>query len=433
MVMTGKRPLEDGLVLSLVCEEGIGVPKDHSQYHHATAWGAKTWTTVDGKSAINFIPTGYLVVTSNAVLNPAALSVMAWVVVDSLYSAASGTIIRKDNVYALGVGSDGYIGGYIYISGVGWRGSWTFGEGPLLTDGEKHHLVWVYNDPDFKLYVDGVLVHTLDTGGGAITTVSANDVTIGGRAANEYLDGKILNIGLYNKPLTDEEVALNAVSRILGQPIPNLEEGLVLDLRFSEGTGLVAHDVSGERNHGALVGPPNWAVSNGKRCLALNGSSDYVLMVNAASLQIVDAITIAFSIKLTHHDSYNYIISKRSITDNFQINIYFTANQLAGFWGTGSGRGVIATSIIGDYANWHRFIVAIDTTTINVYRDAMNIMSDSSTGISLLGDAEIHIGKYQLSAVAEYFIDGSIDDIRIYNRILNEPEIALDYAQRRRV
>jgi len=87
---------------------------------------------------------------------------------------------------------------------------------------------------------------------------TAQDVQVGYRADDAWgpLDGLVVNPMIYSAKLTAREVVHNMLN--YHNPV---RDGLVMWLPMEEGTGLTAHDESGEGNDGSLLpaaDPPLW-------------------------------------------------------------------------------------------------------------------------------------------------------------------------------
>ena len=97
-----------------------------------------------------------------------------------------------------------------------------------------------------RLYVDGILV-AQQPGAGNLTHV-VSDLFIGnGQASNESFKGLIDEVKIWNVARTAQQICLD-----MRAPAAGNEAGLVGYWPFDEGTGQVAHDLTGNLNHGSL-------------------------------------------------------------------------------------------------------------------------------------------------------------------------------------
>lgn len=120
------------------------------------------------------------------------------------------------------------------------------------------YLVGTYNaiSNNITLHINGVLQS--DTG--AVTSecktlLGASEglvkrIGIGGREGGaDFFDGSIDEVRIYNQSLTDAEILeIFNSGRIQNSSLPS--DGLILWYSFNEGTGAIAHDLSGNNNNG---------------------------------------------------------------------------------------------------------------------------------------------------------------------------------------
>jgi len=102
--------------------------------------------------------------------------------------------------------------------------------------------------------------------------------------------------GAWNFTAEGEILFRNAISYMLGEHIAAIEPeppALVAHWKFDDGEGTVAVDSSGNGNDGIINGDPQWVDGIIGGALEFNGD-DYVNCGNGPSLQIQDAITMAF-------------------------------------------------------------------------------------------------------------------------------------------
>jgi len=121
-----------------------------------------------------------------------------------------------------------------------------------LSANKWYHLVAIYEASagEVRLYINGSLdsTHSVSFAGLTTNTYSLQlGHGIGGK--QNYFNGSIALVRIYNRALSDQEIA----DLYLGKEISR--EGLVLDMPLNEGQGSVAHDYSGEGNNGTINGP----------------------------------------------------------------------------------------------------------------------------------------------------------------------------------
>jgi len=82
------------------------------------------------------------------------------------------------------------------------------------------------------------------------------------------------------------------------QPAESSKSSLVGYWNFNEGTGTIAHDSSGNNNHGTIEGgSPMWVHGISEWALHFDGDDDNVMVPDSSSLHITDPLTIDFWFK----------------------------------------------------------------------------------------------------------------------------------------
>jgi len=204
------------------------------------------------------------------------------------------------------------------------------------------------------------------------------------------------------------------------------QRGLVGSWRFDEETGSTAKDSSPYGNHGTIYGATRVRGIIGK-ALSFDGEDDYVEVNDSESLDITDEITITLWLKRKNNDT----------------SIIFKAGGSLGS-GTGSGYRVILDEDNkisfnlrhGSSEDWVTcnstipadvftfIVVTFDGSVAKIYvnseLDKTGYMSPCWTN-----DVPLRIGHRGWNP--NYF-NGTIDEVRIYNRALSPGEIRIHYA-----
>ena len=193
----------------------------------------------------------------------------------------------------------------------------------------------------------------------------------------------------------------------------NLDSGLVAYWNFNEGTGTVLHDVSGYGNDGTISGA-NWTTGISEFALNFNGYEDYV-EVPEGNIPILSSITITAWINIYGSSGIRQIVERYSDTYSFELmetnnNIWF---YNAGLYGNAS---------LANH-NWYHVAITFDNDS-HIAATFVNGVLDNwgyHWGDMGSGTGELDIGR-DPDCFCQYF-DGVMDEIRIYNRALSEPEI----------
>ena len=209
--------------------------------------------------------------------------------------------------------------------------------------------------------------------------------------------------------------------------------------------GLIAHwpfdgnalDSSGNEHHGILQGNVSGTTDRfgepGK-ALAFDGNFDYVTVPDAVALRLGGDYTVSIWAKMDQliNDNTHAILSKRIAGSN---NGYLCAvNGLDHPFGLTPGTVTFNTSTGNDpyvltsepilNAEWVNLIFTFDAETLVNTAYINNEETGTQTLFVPNADisADLRIGRDGLSSVNEFFYIGDLDDIRMYNRVLNEEE-----------
>jgi hypothetical protein len=225
--------------------------------------------------------------------------------------------------------------------------------------------------------------------------------------------------------------------------------------------GLVAYypfdgnieDASGKRNHGIANGNIEYvtgAVGQGVRLhgiLSRGGvnSPDFIKVLRSPSLTFKSRMTVAYFVKIegdkigNNEDrsiidgTYSTVLAKQGDRHGF----YFNEDEVSSSFGVNefSGGGKLRTDSLSSARTGVRHVVySINGDVTNVYVDG-NLMSSTQGKIDFTqaNKQHLYIGvqNNSFNAVPHYWypLDGVIDELRIYNRVLSFSEIAELYNQ----
>jgi hypothetical protein len=198
------------------------------------------------------------------------------------------------------------------------------------------------------------------------------------------------------------------------------DSSLVGYWKFDDGSGLVAVDSSGNGNHGTLVNGPVWTTGQTTGALSFDGLDDYVSVNNSASLNPVAQITLSAWIRPAATAASGDIISKENNANN-NFNQYYLRLQ---------GGGKIRFAAAGILLNgtttlspniWYLATGTYDGSSMKVYiNGALDATAPATLSMSDNGFA-VRIGARQYTTPLVF--NGFIDEVRIYNRALSQPEI----------
>lgn len=238
---------------------------------------------------------------------------------------------------------------------------------------------------------------------------------------------------------------LNGFAPRDGQPLyPELWRGCVGAWAPCLGpTGLTLRDWSGNGRHGTLTNMDpgtDWVPSGGDYCLDFDGTNDYVSLGTSASFS-PSPMSIAFWLKMNAtpvaSDGVLGRMSTASWNDGY--GVYWSSASVIRFWiGLYSYRyGQIS---VASPTSWNHIVCEwVAGTSPEIYLDGVKGTNNSQTFTTQTATStELTIGR---TFSDSYNINGQIDDLRIYNRVLSAREksnlgsrrgIAYELAPRRR-
>ncbi len=281
-----------------------------------------------------------------------------------------------------------------------------------------YHGAVTYDSTTVKVYVNGVLENSAPM---ALNTVlDANGITIGLRAGVSYWTGQIDEPTIYNRALSDAEIQAIYSAGSAGKcsvctPPSN---GLV---GWWRGNGSAIDSING--NNGTLVNGATYAPGKVDQAFSLNqANSTYVDLPAAASYLLNNSA-----------GSISAWVNPSAVGDNDMVAVFGSGNA-----GEGVGIGIFGNVRIyhhtGTYdwqsstpisaTTWTHITYTWDSTTERIYKDGVFSESRPRNFNYVPGAARIGHGWW--GDPANYF-PGLIDEVDIYDRTLDGPEIAAIY------
>jgi hypothetical protein len=210
----------------------------------------------------------------------------------------------------------------------------------------------------------------------------------------------------------------------------DVTNGLVGWWKFDEGSGTSATDSAGS-NTGTINGGSSYVTGKvGPYALSFDGSSGYVDTSINAGVTKTTPFSISAWAKKTPVSGSGEIVTT-AIEDAPYDGVWFqwSANNklVLSIVGNGSVEAIDASSAISA-GTWHHVVTTYDGSQtiagMKLYVDGSNIAVTNTTdnGFGTFTDRPWRIGTDRYTTPADYF-NGSIDDVRIYNRALSAGEV----------
>jgi hypothetical protein len=218
----------------------------------------------------------------------------------------------------------------------------------------------------------------------------------------------------------------------------SLGVGLVGYWAFDEGSGTVTADASGNEIAGTLLGGPSWSrdcapaklASGGGACLHFDGSTQSVQLADVPLANFSGPIAIAAWIKTdaskTSGGTLPYlrdIVAHGYTTDpNAEVDLRLQDNAYEAGSFDGQDHQVVSDTGAADVGAWVHIVGVFDGNAWLLYRNGRLEASQSNATGAIEVGAPWSIGAAN-SGHGRYF-NGSIDEVRLYNRALSAAEVA---------
>jgi hypothetical protein len=313
-----------------------------------------------------------------------------------------------------------------------------------VKDGEWTHAVMRYDGATLKIYKDGVEVGSMAKTG-PIDTSASVDTFIGASAVESlFWWGKIDDVRVYKRALSADEIKrLHKIGSTEKFGAPNstgsLAQGLVAwwtmdgaDTSLNNSSARTALDRAGNRYHAKSASAavsPQGAVGKIGQALEFDGSSDNMLAAAASLGQTTSRTISAWIYPESFGPNIMGGILERvggEIEWGFGLDDTNTTDGLTFFQNCTTPMQVFAANTI-TLNKWQHVLVTYTggcaNTSVTFYVDGV---AKTRSGASGSGSPTSDNGpSFEISSDSsdQFYFDGRIDDIRLYNRVLTADEI----------
>lgn len=194
----------------------------------------------------------------------------------------------------------------------------------------------------------------------------------------------------------------------------------ILYLPMDEGAGAYANDTSQYGNNGTLNGT-TWGGGYSVTGLEFDGVNDSVNITTFTNLTVSD-ITLSAWIN-TASASNQMIISQGEAPYTFYAFVTSGGAIRCAFDSTTQGAKSLDGSTVND-GEWHRIDCVYNGTNMLLYLDGVEDARTTYTGVLDVGRNFAEIGQRSPTGL---FMNGTIDEVQIYNRSLTPAEILEQY------
>ncbi len=263
---------------------------------------------------------------------------------------------------------------------------------------------------NMPVYDNGVKVFGNEPGGGGATSTPTRTNTPGGPT---------------NTP-TRTPTATATPSGPTNTPTrtPTPQTGPIVWYQFNETSGTTAADSSGNGKTGTLVNGPTWVTGQSGNAVNLDGSNDHVSMPAGVVNGLTDfSITTWVKLDTTGNWRRIYDFGTGTTVNMFLVPTTGSTIRFAITTSGGSGEQRINGTAALPTGAWKHVAVTKSGSTGTLYVDGVQVGQNTSLTLSpsSLGNTTNNwIGRSQY---ADPYLDGQVDDFRIYNRALSASEV----------
>lgn len=287
-----------------------------------------------------------------------------------------------------------------------------------IVAGSWYHLAITFDGTTALMYLNGVQ----DGSGTGTILANTNPISLSNISGTAKIQGVMDDVRIYDRLLTVTEIGKLYSSYGSEVKVSDLQKGLVGYWPLNGN----AKDATPYGNNGTVTAATLTTDLKGRAnsAYSFNGSTTYIDAGTGASLNINGSVSVFAWIKpTTIHDTNNYIFSRRgsSGTRGYALYLNNTADHIRAYVvnaGGGAGDFDGTTTIVP--GTWYHVGFTSDGTTMKLF---VNGVQDGSGGsISVVSTSiNAYIGVYN-TITAAWTFDGSIDDVRVYDRALTAPE-----------
>ncbi|MFI5252704.1 MAG: LamG-like jellyroll fold domain-containing protein [Bacteroidota bacterium] len=361
--------------------------------------------------------------SSNLNFKPGGFTLAAWVYFTD-YNV-NGVIVSK-HIYTVGTGYAIDIlenNAGFFLDGGGANGIRT---ADSYADSNWHFLVATYDETTEILYVDALPKVSQLT---SYDQTNTSNICIGnswmaGGGYGGFFKGKIDDVRIYNRALSDSEIqALYHEGGWTG-----LDHGLLAYYPFNGN----ANDESGNGNNGTVYGAilTTDRFGNSNRSYHFDGVDDSISVGNRINISNSSFTVDVWAKHDTMLDHYAIIIGQvdGTPTTNHALHLGFRSavSQYRFTFGFYNNDLDIAPQYSDTLIHNWVCIYDANSNARKVYRDGILVGSDISSS-NYAGSGNVYLGVHYPGNPSNF--NGTIDDIRIYNRVLSDSEIQTLYHE----
>jgi hypothetical protein len=242
-----------------------------------------------------------------------------------------------------------------------------------------------------------------------------------------YFTGRIYSVKIYNRELTDTEIANNFQANKLKYTynLPIVTDGLLIHYDATNplsyaGVGTIWYDISGNNYHSILYNGPAFTGTGSTAYFYFDGANDYGETISSISETVTEATFSTWVYYDGTPDTFDAIIFDRGSATGL---ILHDSNYVSSVWNNDGGEA-FNSGIIPSANKWNYMVGTVSATESNYY------LNDVRGNTQVRSRGSHTFGQMQLardSAVLGRYTKGRISQILLYDRELTPNEVMQNY------
>ena len=277
-----------------------------------------------------------------------------------------------------------------------------------------------------KIYKDGNRV--LSTTYSSKTASNSASVFLGKYfGSGFYFNGRIYSVKIYNRELTDTEIANNFQANKLkySYNLPIVTDGLLIHYDATNplsyaGVGTIWYDISGNNYHSILYNGPAFTGTGSTAYFYFDGTNDYGETISSISETVTEATFSTWVYYDGTPEVFDAIIFDRGSATGL---ILHDNNYVSSVWNNDGGEA-FNSGIIPSANKWNYMVGTVSPTESRYY------LNDVRGNTQVRSRSSHTFGQLQLardSAALGRYTKGRISQILLYDRELSPNEVMTNY------
>lgn len=242
-----------------------------------------------------------------------------------------------------------------------------------------------------------------------------------------YFNGRIYSVKIYNRELTDTEIAQNFQANKIKYTynLPIVKDGLLIHYDATTplsyaGVGTIWYDISGNNYHSILYNGPAYTGSGATGFFYFDGTNDYGQTIDYLNITVTEATFSTWVYYDGTPDTFDAIIFDRGSATGL---ILHDNNYVSTTWNNDGGEA-FNSGIIPSANKWNYMVGTVSPTESRYY------LNDVRGNTQVKSRAAHAFGDIQLardSAALGRYTKGRISQILLYDRELTPNEVMQNY------